>query len=301
MTYSPTRFQLTHLLQDAWYRMGQLKTWKVTGGTPTTTINTAWAGVEEEIFEDDDPALIYGSIVVVTDSAGAGAAPEGEIARITDYDSASQTLTHDAVSSTISSGDRVAIASPLFPFEDMKELANIAIRKLGKIDKIDTSLTSVGGQTEYTMPIRVKPKRVRVYTIGESGNHKPKIVQGWDVIPAAAGTGWTLVLPELTQGYTIELLYEDFHTELTAFDSEIMEVFNPELVVNALVTEALQWYNNQIGGTNNYFSQRENKALQDLQMAKAEYPIFKIDEQVQGMPHWGTRGNYVPKTSDLRE
>lgn len=300
MAYSKDKFQLTHLLQDVWMRMGQLKIWKVTGGSTTTTVNTAWAGVDEPIFEDDDPSVIYGSVVVVQDAAGAGAAPEGEIALISDYDSSNYTLTHDALTAAPAAGDRVGIASPLFPYEDMKELANLAIRKLGKIDLVDTSLSVVASQTEYTMPIRVKPKRVRIQTLQASNDNNWETVQGWDVIPATAGTAWKLVLPALSQGYAIELLYEDFHPQLTSYDSDIIETMAPELVTNAVLAEAYQWYNAQIQGANQYMNQRENKAIQDLELAKANYPIFKLDEQVQGLPHWGRRSNYVPLTSDLR-
>jgi hypothetical protein len=300
MSYSKSKFQLTHLLQQAWYRMGQMKTWVITGGSTTTTVNTAWAGVDDAIFEDDDPTLIYGSIVVVEDAALTGAAPEGEIARITDYDSASTTITHDAVSTAVASGDRVATISALFPYEDMKELANIAIRKLGKIDVIDTSLTVVAGQTEYVMPIRQAPKRVRIQRLNASSDNRWQLIQGWSVIPAVVGTGWKLVVPPLVQGFSIELLYEDLHPKLNSYEDDIMEIVHPELAVNALVAEAYQWYNNQINGSNSYFLQRENKALQDLEQAKVNYPIYKLDEQVQGLPHWGRQSEYVPKTSDLR-
>lgn len=301
MAYSKSKFQLTHLLQDVWYRMGQFTTWKVTGGSATTVVNTNWAGVEEQIFDDDDPALIYGSAVVVEDAAGAGAAPEGEIGSITDYDSSTYTITMDTLSSSVASGDRVGIASPQFPYQDMRELANIAIRKLGKIDNIDTSITTSAGRTEYTMPIQVAPKRVRMQTVlGSTNNNKWEVVQGWSVIPAAPGTGWTLVIPNMVQGYKLELLYEDLHPELTAYDSNISELIAPELLTSAVIAEAFQWYNNKINGSNAYFLQRENKAIQDLAEAKVNYPINRIDEQVAGLPHWGLSGRYVPKTSDLR-
>lgn len=298
MTYSPTKYQLTHLLQDVWYRMGQVKTWVVTGGGTTSTINTAWAGVEEQIFEDDDPALIYGSIVVARDAGGLGGAPEGEIARITDYDSSNYTITHDAVSSAIAVGDLVSTVSPLFPYEDMKRLANLAIRKLGKIDVPDTSLTIVGGQTEYSMPIRQRPKAVNIQRLSEANNNRWEPLTGWSVIPATAGSAWTLVVPDLAQGFSLQIIYEDFHPRMLTFDSDLIEVVAPELACCALLAEAYQWYNNQIGGSNAYMTQRENKALQDLELAKVNFPIYRIDEQVQGLPHWGRRGQYVPLTSD---
>jgi hypothetical protein len=299
MAYSKTKYQLTHLLQDAWNRMGQLRTWKVTGGGTTSVINTAWAGVEDAIFEDDDASLIFGSVVVVEDAGGLGAAPEGEISRITDYDSASQTITMDAITA-VAANDRVGIATPLFPYEDMKELANLALRKLGRIDLVDTSISIVAGQSEYTLPIKVKPKRVRIATVQDSNDHRWEVINNWSIIPATAGSFLTLVVPALSVGYSLEVLYEDNHPELTGYASDIMESIEPELALNALLVEAYQWYNNSIGGSNPYMIQRENKALQDFEQSMVKYPIRKIDYQVQGFPHWNKRGEYVPLTSDLR-
>lgn len=298
MTYSTTKYQLTHLLQDAWKRMGQLSTWIVTGGSATSVINTAWAGVEDQIFDDNDPALLYGSVVVIDASA---VAPEGKIGRITAYDSSSQTITMDTLTQAVSAGQRIGIASPLFPFEDMRDLANIALRKMGKIELVDTSLTSIAGQTEYTMPIRVRPKRVRIQTVKSTNNNYWKTISGWSVIPATSGTAWKLVLPPLTAGFSIELLYEDLHPELSAYDSDILENIEPERILDALIAEAFQWYNNQINGSNAYFLQRENKALQDLAQAEVKFPTAKTIKQIQGLPHWGLRGEYVPGTSDLKE
>lgn len=289
-------YQLTNLLQDAWFRLGQLKRWKVTGGSTTTVINTAWAGVEEQIYEDDDPALIYGTVVAI--SAG-GAAPEGEMGRITDYDSSSSTLTMDALSAAVEADDRIGIASPLFPLEDMIEAANIAINRLGEIELPDTSISITAGTTEYTLPSTIRARPLRVNTrVASTDKWEP--VQGWDVIPAAPGSNWTLVLPPLSAGNSLQVIYRSAHPTLTTYSSEIMSDIHPELAVCALLAECLQWYNNQVGGSNQYFLQRENKALQDLESAMVRFPIPGVLEQWQGMPHWGRRSEYVPGTSDPR-
>lgn len=288
MAYSTTKYQLTNLLQDAWSRMGQMRRWNVTGGSTTTVVNTDWAISEEPVYEDDDPALIFGTAVVIQDAGGAGAAPEGEYAMITDYDSASSTMTIDTVTSAVGAGDRVGVISPMFPYEDMVNLANIALRRLGDIDVVDTTLTTAGGQTEYTLPVGIqqKPIRVRVQGNTDTGDNQWQEVQGWSVIPSTAGTQWTLVLPEMVGGYSIEVLYRTAHPKLTAYDSNIQEAIHPELALCALVAEAYQWYNNQLGGSNQYFLQRENKAIQDLEAARVLHPIRHIVEQVQGLPHW---------------
>lgn len=303
MAYSPTKYQLTHLLQDAWYRMGQMRRWIATGGSASTFINTDWAGVEEQIYDDDDAALIYGTVVVIRDAGGLGAAPEGEMGMITDYDSSSQTMTFDTITSTISAGDRVGIASPQFPMEEMFTAANLALQRLGEIDVADTSLTVSAGQTEYTLPsaIRKQPVAVNVQTLQDSNDNRWEPVVGWKVLPAAPGSNWTLVVPVLTQGYSLQVIYRSTHPKLISFDSDIIEAIHPELALSAILVEAYQWYNNMVGGTNQYMLQRENKALQDLEASKILYPIHRIVEQVSGLPHWGSENLYVPGTSDLRE
>src|SRR5687768_8887008 len=150
MAIDATKYQLTQLLQDAWYRMGQIRRWIVTGGDADTIINTGWAGVEEPIYEDDDPALIAGTAIVLqtTDDAD----PEGEWGEVTDYDSATQSLTISELSASIGAGDRIGLVSPLFPVEDMIELANIALQHLGDIDIPYTGLSVVANQSEYSLP-----------------------------------------------------------------------------------------------------------------------------------------------------
>lgn len=299
MALDVTKYQLTQLLQDAWYRMGQMRRFIVTGGDTDTIENTGWAGVEEPTFEDDDPAVIGGTAVVL--SAG-GTAPEGEWGEITDYDSATTALGIRALSAAVASGDRIGIASPLFPVEDMIELANIAIQKLGEIDVPYTGISIVANQTEYSLPSYISRRPTAVYWQSNqaSGNNQWRLLQNWRIEPAAVGTVWKLIVSPLPQAHTLQIWYAGMHPKLTAFDSEISPSITPELIINALIAEAFQWYNNQLGGQNQYFMQRENKAIQDLEASLVRYPVSRLVEQVQGFPHWGQLGEYVPGTSDLR-
>lgn len=298
MAIDATKFQLTHLLQDAWYRMGQMKRWKATGGSTTTVVNSTWAGVEEPVFEDDDPALIYGTVVVLKDTVGA--APEGEMGMITDYDSSTNTITMEALSSAVGANDRVGIVSPQFPLEDMIELANIALQKLGNLD-IPEYVTVTSGTIQYALPTAIQKTPTMVRYVSNAANIAPRILSGWRVMPDSAGVDLSITFQNpLDIGGQIEVFYRDAHPTLTAFDSQISEVIHPELAVCSLLAEAYQWYNNQLGGANQYFLQRENKAIQDLEQMLVKHPIQHLPEWLPGFPHWGKRGDYVPGTSDLR-
>ena len=185
---------------------------------------------------------------------------------------------------------------------DMIELANIALRKLGEVDLVDTSLTVAGFQTEYTLPstIRTKPFAVKVQEVTGSTNNNMWREVNFDVIPATPGSNWTLVIPEYVNGQTIQVWYRGLHPEVTAFSSDISETIHPDLATCALIAEAYQWYNNRIGGSNEYFLQRENKAMQDLNQAKVDHPVYRAVEKLNGFPHWSNSNRYVPLTSDLR-
>ena len=114
MAYSPSKFLLTHLLQDAWKAMGQSRRWKITGGSATTVVNSAWAGIEDAVYEDNDFALVNGTVIVAKDLGGLGASPEGKMSRIATYDAALFTITlADTLTDALVSGDLVSIASLL--------------------------------------------------------------------------------------------------------------------------------------------------------------------------------------------
>jgi hypothetical protein len=301
MALDTNRYQLTHLLQDAWYRLGQLKKWNATSGSQTTAVNALWAGVEEQTFEDDDPALIYGTVVVIRDAGGLHAAPEGEMSMITDYDSASQTATIDSLSAGISVGDKIGIASPLFPLEDMVELANLAIQKLGEIDTPEY-INVQANTISYSLPSTVRSRPVLIRYISPITTIPPRVLSGWSVMPDFPSTNLVLSVPRgiVENGGRYEVFWRTPHPKLTAFDSNISEFINPELALCALVAEAYQWYNNQLGGSNQYMLQRENKALQDLEAALVKYPIQRIAGHVNGFPHWRNSGEYIPLTGDLK-
>lgn len=83
MAYSQTQFQLTHLMQKAYRRVANVRTSTATGGSTTTIVDEKLLDYLEDSNEDD--YLNNWTVFVVTDSAGAGADPEGKFSIISDY------------------------------------------------------------------------------------------------------------------------------------------------------------------------------------------------------------------------
>src|SRR5512143_3373576 len=139
MTYSPTQFQLTHLLQRMYPQLKGARVGKATGGSVSTIVDTNLIEYLGDSNEND--ALINWTAIIVKDAAGAGAAPEGEFNRISAYDDGGTITVPDAWSggSAVAAGDTYMFISPDFPLYDMIEVVNEALTALGNVPYTDTS------------------------------------------------------------------------------------------------------------------------------------------------------------------
>lgn len=298
MTYSATQLQLTQVLQALYRRLGG-RVLLATGGSTTTAIDTKLADDLGESNEDD--IFNGGTVIVIKDAGGANAAPEGEFSRITDYDASTQTVTFSpALTTAVASGDRVMIVPPDFPLYDVVEVVNDALRNLGDIPLVNTSLTSASSQTEYTIPIALKGRELLSIeiqgTTSDANDNQYYPLNDWKVVPATAGSTETLVIPQVTSGRTIRLHYLGRHPRVDAYDSAISEYFHPDLVHAAVAAHVLQWRNDSAltsGGADESLLALERKAWSQYDRAKIDHPVEIVPRRIQGHPVWDT-GAYYP-------
>lgn len=296
MAYSATQLQLTHVLQGLYRRLGG-KVLLATGGSTTTVIDTKLAEDLAEGNEDD----VYngGTVIVIEDAGGANAAPEGEFSRITDYVASTYTATFSpALTVAVASGDRVMVAPPDFPLYDVIEVVNDALRNLGEIPLINTSLTTAANQTEYTIPIALKGKELLSVeiqgTTSDSDDNQFWELSNWKVIPATPGTSETLVIPQLSSGYTIRLKYLGMHPRVDVYDAAISEYLSPELVHASAMAHVLQWRNDSSlagGGADDALLRLESKAWSQYDRAKAEHRRDIPVKRVKGFGGWSVKND----------
>jgi hypothetical protein len=296
MAYSATAFQLTQILQTLYRRLGATVTLATTGGSTTTILDTKLTAQLAEGNVDD--FVNGGTIIIIEDAGGANAAPEGEFSRITDYVASSNTFTFSpAMTSAPAVGDRFMFIDDTFPLYDMLEVVNDALRYLGEVPTVNTSITTEANKTEYTLPIALKGEQllnVEVQgSLNDSDDNQYVPVRGWDIIPSAGGTAGTLVLPQIAAGYTVRLTYLGFHPRVDVFDDYINEYFPRELVNACVFAHAIQWRNDQnsIQGQNavdNALLGLEQKAWSQLDRARILHPITISPRRVEGFPHWRT-------------
>lgn len=288
MAYSATQFQLTHLLQRMYRRLKVARLSKASGtGSTTTIVDTKLVDYLADSNEDD--YLNNWTAIIVKDTAGA--APEGEFNRISDYDDAGTITLPDALTAATAAGDTYMYISPDFPLYDMLEVVNDALQSLGNVvNAPDTSITTAANQTEYTLPVALTGNTLLdveiqgILTDANDNRYTP--VPHWRVRYAAAGSAGTLVLPQYAAGYLIQITYLGLHARVSAYADYISTFIHPEVATAACVAHALQWYNTQRGGSDKFWLQREDRAWNQLDIAKRTNPIVLPIRRVQGFPHW---------------
>jgi len=274
---------LSKICQRVWRETGFSIDVTATGGSTTTIVDA------NSPYTTDD-ALIGGTAVVVRDAAGAGAAPEGEYARISDFVASTPTFTvGTALTTAVASGDTILLATPRIKLPQMVAAVNDGLTNLGTISLVDTSITTVAEQTEHALPVGLKIKSLLdVQVQGQTGdandNEYYSIKGRTRYVPAAPGSTGLLVIPQFAAGYTIKLIYEGYHPTLSVFSSVVSETIQEELAVAAAIDKALAWYVSKRGESalGTFAIQRWNDAKQTLQMQKAEKPV----NRARSAPRW---------------
>lgn len=267
-------YKLWELLRDAYTELGQLTTGLATGGSTTTIVDTTLVGTGKNDDWKD------GAAIVLYDAGGASAAPEGEFKRVSAYVDSTGTLTlESAVSSAIGAGDLYGLVSAYYPLRQMVELTNLALRSLGDMPLVDTTtLDTASNQTEYACAVAWKrrPFRVDIQTNADSNDNRWQRTDGWEYIPAAAGTSGLIVFKsQPDDGYDIRVWYYDQHGRVALFSDVINEHISPILITAMLVEKALEWQNSRLGGTDEFLVMRWNDAKNASERARLIYPISK--------------------------
>jgi len=264
---------LGNLLLDGYIDLGLAnEPFLATGGSSSTIENSLYASDEEPPLEDFAKRW---TAFVEHDAAGAGAAPQGEYQRISAYDEANYRFTTDAFTAAVASGDRIVIVSDLVPLQQMIVMANEVISDLGRLELVDTSLTTAANQTEYTLPLGITKENlyaVEIQRITTDANDNRWAPVKYDVIPAAAGTAHTLIIAQYAAGYKLQLWYRDFHAKLTAYNSTISPTLQYAQIKAAFRYKITDWYNQRNEGGDEFWLGAERKAAGLLDLAKIEHP-----------------------------
>lgn len=301
MAYSPTAFQVSHLLQRTFRKLKGARTSVSTAtGTATTLVDTRLVDILSDSNEDD--YLNNWTLIITKDAGGAGASPEGKFNRISDYDDAGIKTVPDTLTDAPAAGDKYMYISPDFPLYDMLEVMNDALVSLGWVPVVNSSITTAAGQTEYALPLTVKGNDLLDVELqgilSDANDNRYTKVSDWQIVPAAGGSTGLLVIPQFAAGYLLRLTHLGLHPAVSLYDDYINEYIHPELAVAVFTAHALEWYNTQASGKDEFWLRREDRAWNQLDIAKAMFPIILPQRRFQNFPSFG-RSELIDKFPPL--
>lgn len=265
---------LFDLLKKSYISLGHMEISTATGGTTTTIVDTKLG----EKYGDGD--IVNSTVFIIRDAGGNNDAPEQEVSRITDYVQSTNTITvSPSFTVAVASGDTYGISKPIIELDTMKELANNALQGLGTIQLTDTSITTVDGQTEYSLPTSLKYKisMVQISTNDDTNYLQFNDIGGWYQINSGPGsTGMLVFNNELPPGYTLKLFYESEHPRVQNMSDKIAESIHSEYATRLVVDKALEYQVRRTNGTDPFLLQTSNKSMQDVAEARAKFTQQKL-------------------------
>lgn len=270
----------SELLQDTFDALGKKLTLGIiaTGGSTTTIIDTTLS----DDFEDNQ--FVGWQAFVHRDAGGSGAAPQNEVARVSAYVASSKTLTVATLTAAVAAGDEILLVKPRpLSLADAKRLCNTALREIGEIPAVDTSITLVAGTTTYTLPstIRKRPKQVKY--IPTSGTTYYAEVFDWDVIPSTPGANWTLYVPSGEVG-TAVIYYDGLHPMLSTYSDSVMDAIEPQLAKAVCGWYCAQW----LARDDETWRATANDLYALYQAEFVKSPPQLWPRKAKGMPHWSS-------------
>lgn len=231
-----------------------------TGGSATTIVDTVYR------IEDDD--YFNGGTAWIL-STSDGLAPQGEFTVISDFVKSTATLTIGTITA-VAAGDIYSVEKGRYPLWLLREKVNVALANMGTIPNTDTSLTTVYGQTEYTLPAgaSLDLRRVLMQTNDDADDNEWAKILNWEVDKESG----LLILPyNVPSGNTLKLIFVYPHAELFTYDDALSEYVHPDRVIYNAAADALEWYMDKIrsGDFERTLGILRNKAA----LAEVNHPI----------------------------
>jgi hypothetical protein len=242
---------LSSIIQSVAYELGQTEEFVATtntAGSVTTTPCTTWSALDDPPEEEK-----FKNHYLVVKNTITGTAPKGEWGLISAYAVDTQIFTHAALTVKTAVGDTVLFYNQsVFPFLEIITAVNRALRKVGTLQYVEATLTTATAQTEYSLPagiIKIRDIQRQGITTDANDNRYYSLT-GWRVYPTTTtlSTRPILIIPQNATGYTLKIIYDGYHPEVSLPGDRIHESITPSLLYALTKYYVLENFINKRGG-----------------------------------------------------
>ena len=197
--------------------------------------------------------------------------------RVTDFVQTSYTLTFDALTTSIASGDAYRVAPKEFPLSILIQKVNAALRSLGPLPTV-TTISAVANQLEYTNTTStIFDEEIIAVEIG-TGSVNP---YGW-----TPHYHWSQVMEsprkfkfhygyEPAEALPMAITYLKPHSEISVETAVINAAVDPERLKWSAALECWRWKQKQQHGNDGTIKEALVEAGQLAQITANQHPINK--------------------------
>lgn len=259
-----------------------------TGGSTTTVIDTNNLAA----FANDHWNL--GTVWIERDAGGAGAAPQGEYARVSDFAQGTSTVTMAAVSVAVAAGDLYGIANKEYKLDTIIAQINRALREIMVPTEDIVSITTATDQTEYNLPAAVLDQDIEVYIQGKTGDtndYRWQPYHDWYIRQAAAGTAKLLTFKtQPPYPYLLRIVYYLPHADLYASTDRLHEMVDVNRIVLQAALNCLRHKIWQPGVHKQDLDQRIGDMTARAERAKWAQPMGRTHVKLAS---WGEQTHWI--------
>jgi hypothetical protein len=238
---SKTLFDLTYELARL---LGVVSEGVATGGDADTILDSVERTEANDFWNGGTAWITY-------DSAGLGAAPQGEYGFVLDFANTGGDITlRTALSAAVASGDRYAIAGQRYPLQLLIQKVNEVLRTIPLQTDDITTVVVVSDQTEYSLPADLwAVKEVWWQTnTSDANDTQPIKLYDWDLQKSATGTANKLLLNrQFSAGDVLKVTYLTDHQVLRIATDKLDSTININRVLYDAAVRCLLWYKAKVG------------------------------------------------------
>lgn len=258
-------FDITYMVAR---ELGVIREGVATGGSTTTIIDTT-----NLLDKLNDDHFNQGTAWIIQDQAGAGAAPEGEYAKISDFVKATGTITMGAVTVAVAAGDRYAAATAEYTLDTLIAYINAALAHI-LVRTEDVTLTTASAQTEYTLPSAILDEGIEVLIQRITTDANDNRWTPWsDWYISQGATKQLIFRTQPPYAYSLKIVYWLPHDPLYAVSDALNKEVNVNLVVLSAAQRLLEWKLAQKGQNDPYLAARLTNISERLAIVRRAHPL----------------------------
>jgi hypothetical protein len=248
---------LGKLLEEVYIAVGlQVLRRVATGGTTTTVVDSAYANRKGDGFYAQ--GANGGHVVFISETTD-GLAPVGQFGEVSAYtlSTATPTFTIPTLSAAVAAGDIYAVMKPQVQLYEMIGRVNEGLRRMGEMERVDTTLYGIANTRTYNLPAGIKKSNILQIEIGNDTDGW-RDANGWGVTPKSGTTQDQLLFSiqppsdsATVANQTFKIRYRGAHPTLSIYSDSVEKSIHDELAIALCAETVMEHIMNKRTGSYN--------------------------------------------------